>query len=119
MNDLSKSRPKWGVKLNNGSDYVTIKNPSGAVVVSVNYTGASDQSVCRDPDFTGEFVGHLSHSTNPRLFSPGQRNDTPLSINDYQKNRFAKKIVNALNGTVNKKKISILGWAFKKNTNCD
>ena len=40
-----------------------------------------------------------------------------VKINDYQKNRFAKKIVNALNGTVNKKKISILGWAFKKNTN--
>ena len=74
--------------LNNGSDYVTIKNPSGAVVVSVNYTGASDQSVCRDPDFTGEFVGHLSHSTNPILFSPGRRNDTPLSINDYHNNLF-------------------------------
>ena len=74
--------------LNNSSDYVTIKNPSGATVVSENYTGASDQSVCRDPDFTGEFVGHLSHSTNPRLFSPGQRNDTPLSINDYQNNLF-------------------------------
>ena len=74
--------------LNNSSDYVTIKNPSGAIVLSENYTGASDQSVCRDPDFTGDFVGHLSHSTNPRLFSPGQRNDTPLSINDYQNNLF-------------------------------
>ena len=74
--------------LNNSSDYVTIKNPSGAIVVSENYTGATDQSVCRDPDFTGEFVGHLSHSTNPRLFSPGQRNDTPLSINDYHNNLF-------------------------------
>ena len=40
-----------------------------------------------------------------------------VKINDYQKQRFAKKIIEGLNGTVNKKKISILGWAFKKDTN--
>ncbi len=40
-----------------------------------------------------------------------------LKINDFQKKYFVKKIINGLNGTVNKKKISLLGWAFKKNTN--
>jgi UDPglucose 6-dehydrogenase len=40
-----------------------------------------------------------------------------VKINDYQKQRFTKKIIERLNGTVNKKKISILGWAFKKDTN--
>ena len=40
-----------------------------------------------------------------------------VKINDYQKLRFSKKIIEGLNGTVNKKKISILGWAFKKDTN--
>jgi UDPglucose 6-dehydrogenase len=40
-----------------------------------------------------------------------------LKINDYQKNRFASKIINGLNGTVNQKKITLLGWAFKKDTN--
>ena len=40
-----------------------------------------------------------------------------VKINDYQKARFVKKIINGLNGTVNNKKVSILGWAFKKNTN--
>ena len=40
-----------------------------------------------------------------------------VKINDYQKNRFAKKIITGLNGTVNQKKITLLGWAFKKNTN--
>jgi len=40
-----------------------------------------------------------------------------VKINDYQKQRFAKNIIEGLNGTVNKKKISILGWAFKKDTN--
>jgi len=40
-----------------------------------------------------------------------------VKINDYQKQRFAKKIIEGLNGTVNNKKITILGWAFKKDTN--
>ena len=40
-----------------------------------------------------------------------------IKINDYQKNRFSKKVIDELNGTVRNKKISILGWAFKKNTN--
>ncbi len=40
-----------------------------------------------------------------------------IKINDYQKLRFARKIINGLNGVVNNKKISILGWAFKKDTN--
>ncbi|MDB4067489.1 nucleotide sugar dehydrogenase [Flavobacteriaceae bacterium] len=40
-----------------------------------------------------------------------------VKINDYQKNRFAKKIIKGLNGTVNQKKITLLGWAFKKDTN--
>ena len=40
-----------------------------------------------------------------------------VKINDYQKNRFAKKIIQGLNGTVNQKKITLFGWAFKKDTN--
>ncbi|MDC1012695.1 nucleotide sugar dehydrogenase [Flavobacteriaceae bacterium] len=40
-----------------------------------------------------------------------------VKINDYQKQRFVKNIIEGLNGTVNKKKITIFGWAFKKDTN--
>jgi len=40
-----------------------------------------------------------------------------VKINDYQKNRFAKKIISGLDGTVSKKKVTLLGWAFKKDTN--
>ena len=40
-----------------------------------------------------------------------------VKINDHQKNRFAKKIITGLNGTVSKKKVTLLGWAFKKDTN--
>ena len=40
-----------------------------------------------------------------------------VKINDYQKERFAKNIMKSLFGTVSGKKITFLGWAFKKNTN--
>ncbi|MDA7798093.1 nucleotide sugar dehydrogenase [bacterium] len=40
-----------------------------------------------------------------------------VRINDYQTNRFGEKIIEALNSDLNSKTISILGWAFKKDTN--
>lgn len=40
-----------------------------------------------------------------------------LIINDYQKTRFAQNIISTLFNTVSSKKISFLGWAFKKETN--
>ena len=40
-----------------------------------------------------------------------------VKMNDYQKNRFAQKIINQFEGILINRKISILGWAFKANTN--
>jgi len=40
-----------------------------------------------------------------------------IKINDYQKKRFAQKIIDVLGGKVINKKITILGWAFKAKTN--
>jgi UDPglucose 6-dehydrogenase len=40
-----------------------------------------------------------------------------ISINDYQKNRFANLIQKSLFNTVNEKIIAFWGWAFKKDTN--
>jgi len=40
-----------------------------------------------------------------------------LTINDHQKRRFADHIIQTLFNTVSGKKIVILGWAFKKDTN--
>ena len=40
-----------------------------------------------------------------------------ITINDYQKNRFATRIQKALFNTVNGKTIAFWGWAFKKDTN--
>ncbi|KAF4628272.1 hypothetical protein G7Y89_g9880 [Cudoniella acicularis] len=39
-----------------------------------------------------------------------------LTINDWQRSRFVRRIIKCLNGTVVGKKIAILGYAFKKNT---
>lgn len=40
-----------------------------------------------------------------------------IIMNDHQKARFAKNIVQTLYNTVSGKKIAFLGWAFKKDTN--
>ena len=40
-----------------------------------------------------------------------------IKINNHQKLRFAKKIIKSLFNTVTDKKISLLGWSFKKDTN--
>ena len=40
-----------------------------------------------------------------------------VKINDYQKKRFAQKIIDTFGGTLKDITIGILGWAFKANTN--
>jgi len=40
-----------------------------------------------------------------------------VKINDYQKDRFAQKIIDHFGGDLTGKRIVILGWAFKANTN--
>lgn len=40
-----------------------------------------------------------------------------LEINKYQRQRFAGKVIRALNGSLRGKKIAIMGFAFKENTN--
>lgn len=40
-----------------------------------------------------------------------------IVMNDYQKYRFAQKMVNVMFNTVAGKKIAFFGWAFKKDTN--
>ena len=40
-----------------------------------------------------------------------------VKINDYQRKRIAKEIIDQLDNNQAQKKITLLGWAFKKNTN--
>ena len=39
-----------------------------------------------------------------------------IAINEYQRRRFANRIINCLFNTVTDKKIGLLGFAFKKDT---
>ena len=39
-----------------------------------------------------------------------------VAINDYQKQRFVERIIDAMFNTISGKKIAILGFAFKKDT---
>lgn len=39
-----------------------------------------------------------------------------VEMNEYQKDRFSRKVVETLFNTITGKKIAILGWAFKKDT---
>ena len=43
--------------------------------------------------------------------------ESVVKMNDWQKHRFASKIVRSLFNTVADKKIAVLGFAFKKDTN--
>tara|TARA_A200000113_G_scaffold224543_1_gene242688 strand:+ start:819 stop:2162 length:1344 start_codon:yes stop_codon:yes gene_type:complete len=40
-----------------------------------------------------------------------------VKINDYQKKRFAQKVIDHFDGNLAGKRIGFLGWAFKSNTN--
>ncbi|NQY32595.1 MAG: UDP-glucose 6-dehydrogenase [Coraliomargarita sp.] len=40
-----------------------------------------------------------------------------VEMNDYQKHRFARRVVSTLFNTVSDKKLAVLGFAFKKDTN--
>lgn len=40
-----------------------------------------------------------------------------IEMNDYQKHRFARRVVSTLFNTVSDKKLAVLGFAFKKDTN--
>ncbi len=123
---LSQASSTGSLGLNNGGDTVTIRNAANAIVVTESYTGASDQSVCREPDFTGAFVGHLSHATNPVEFSPGRRNDQVLSNNRYDATSFSifpnptntgvVTITSSVNEDMNVQVFDLLGKQVKNET---
>ncbi|MDC9723449.1 MAG: lamin tail domain-containing protein [Urechidicola sp.] len=70
--------------LNNGGDTVTLKNSDGFTVATYTYgsEGGANQSLAREPDYTGAFVQHNSHTTNPIQFSPGAENNGILLSNN-------------------------------------
>lgn len=58
--------------LNNGGDTVTLNDGSDNVAEGYGSEGGNNESLTRDPDITGSFVGHSSATgANGALFSPG------------------------------------------------
>lgn len=50
------------------------------------------------------------------LYEVGDYWQQVLTLNDFQRNRFARQVIATLNNTLVRKKITLLGYAFKKNT---
>lgn len=63
------------LSLNNAGDTITILDASDNLVVTETYGAAgNNQSIAREPDFTGNFVDHSTIATNAVNFSPGKDN---------------------------------------------
>jgi hypothetical protein len=91
-----------GLSLNNGGDTVTIKDNNGVSLIIETYGAAgNNQSIARNPDFTGAFVDHTTITSNPVLFSPGAKNDgTTLSTKGFTTTNFSIYPNPVSNGTV-------------------
>jgi len=88
---LSQVADTGDLGLSNGGDTVTLRDDNGVVLTMYTYTGAgNNQSIGRNPDFTGPFVQHTTIDGNGALFSPGIENDDPtLSTTDFNTSVFA------------------------------
>jgi hypothetical protein len=64
------------LSLNNTGDTVTITDESDNIIDTYTYTSEanSDQSIAREPDFSGNFVQHNNITGNSVSFSPGKDN---------------------------------------------
>ncbi len=80
-----------GLSLTNGGATVVLKDNNGVEVVSFTYSNAgNNQSIGRDPDFTGPFVNHTDIGTANALFSPGLENDdATLSAEGFETSQFS------------------------------
>ena len=62
------------LSLNNGGDTIRLLNPTGRIVAEVAYgsEGGNDQSLTREPDIAGEFIGHTGiPAADGARFTPG------------------------------------------------
>ncbi|MBU0473337.1 MAG: lamin tail domain-containing protein [Bacteroidetes bacterium] len=64
------------LSLNNGGDIITFKDTLGNIIDTYTYgaEGGENESLARNPDYTGDFVKHSTILTNAVLFSPGRVN---------------------------------------------
>ena len=101
---ISQISSTGSLGFNNSGDTVTLKDAGDITVVSLTYgsDAGDNQSIGRNPDFTGEFVKHSTISSNPVLFSPGAKNDgTTLSTESFSTTTFNVYPNPTTNGFVN------------------
>ena len=93
INGLSQVASTGSFGLNNGGDSVILADNNGVTLIEITYGGEAgdNQSIGRDPDFTGPFVAHSTIAGNGgALFSPGLENDdTSLSVDQVETSIFS------------------------------
>ncbi len=67
--------------------------------------------------FQKDILNLVYLSRNYGLYEVADYWEQVIKINNYQKNRFSKKVIEHFNNNLRNISISILGWSFKKNTN--
>ena len=80
-----------GLSLNNSGDTIILRDNADTIISQYTYgsEGNNNQSLARNPDFTGAFVQHSTISTNPEMFSPGRSNTTSvLSSGNFKALKF-------------------------------
>ena len=110
INSLSALCEKTGAKINEVSNAVGLDQRIGPhfLNASVGFGGSCFQKDILNLVYLCQYFG---------LEEVAEYWHQVIKINNYQRERFAQKIIDRLNGEVTRKKISLLGWAFKKNTN--
>lgn len=78
---LVQTASSGGLSLSADGGEVVVGDPNGSEILSLSYTGSVEgESTTRDPDFTGDFVGHTAANPN-RHFSPGRTTaGSPLPV---------------------------------------
>lgn len=73
---LTQTASTGALGLNNGGDSVILKDDIGTVLISESYgsEGGNNQSLGREPDFSGAFVQHSTITNADPYFSPGIEN---------------------------------------------
>ena len=110
INSLSSLCEKTGADVHELSKAIGMDNRIGPKFLraSVGFGGSC---------FKKDILNLVYLCQNYGLYEVAEYWNQVLKINDYQRNRFVKKIINDFNDKAKKKTVSILGWAFKANTN--
>ncbi len=110
INSLSALCEKTGAKIDEVAEAVGMDSRIGSkfLKASVGFGGSC---------FKKDILNLVYLCKHFKLFEVAEYWENVLKINDFQKKRFSHKIINTLKKIKENPTISVLGWAFKKDTN--